>query len=435
MTPLIIGYIAVAVMIIVLFSGLHIGVVMGAVGFLGMAYLNGWESSLGILKLMPYSTVGNYDFSVIPLFILMGEFCFYGGISSDLYDTAHKFFGTLKGGLAISTIGACAAFGAVSGSGIATATTMATVALPEMKRYKYDPSFSTGTLAAGGTLGILIPPSVPMVIYGMMTQQSIGTLYVAAIIPGIFQTLLFIGMLSVLCWRNPLLGPPGPSYSIWEKVKSLKNTWIVIVLFLLVIGGLELGIFSPTEGAGIGATGAFLFAVGRRKLGWQKFKGSIVDTVRTTGMIFFIMLGAIILNSFLAVTRLPYELSTMVGNLQVSRYVIWFFIIILYLILGALMDEIAMILLTVPILFPIITALGFDPIWFGVMIIVVCEMGMICPPVGINVFAIKGIAPDVPTYTIYRGVLPFVVVDLFQILIMTAFPVVILWLPSVLQPF
>lgn len=433
MAPLLVGYIGIAVLIIFLFSGIHIGVVMGFIGFLGIAYLINWGAAMGILQTVPYVTFAKYDFTVIPLFLLMGEFCFQGGISGDLYETAHKIFGKLRGGLAVSTVGACAAFGAVSGSGIATASTMATVALPEMKKYNYDPSLATGTLAVGGTLGILIPPSIPMVIYGMITEQSIGQLYVAGVIPGVMQTALFIGMILFLCWRNPLLGPPGPSSSLLEKVKSLKNVWIVVVLFLLVIGGMELGVFSPTEGAGIGAVGAFFFAVARRRLGWKQFKASVLEATKTSAMIFFIIVGAMILNAFLAVTRLPFELSAFVGSLPISRYIIWFLIVIMYVILGALMDEIGMLLLTVPILFPIITALGFDPIWFGIMIVIICEMGMICPPVGINVFVIKGMAQDVPTYTIYRGILPFLYVDLFQMLILTAFPAIVLWLPTVLR--
>lgn len=428
-----VGYIGIAILIILLFTGMHIATVMGMVGFVGMLYLNGWMGGLGILKTTPFTTWSSYDFSVIPLFILMGEFCFHGGISSDLYSAAYKFLGGLRGGLAMATIGACAAFAAVSGSGIATAATMTTVSLPEMRKYNYDNSLATGSLAAGGTIGILIPPSVIMVIYAMLTQQSIGTLFLAGFIPGILQTALFIGVIAFLCWRNPDLGPPGPSFSFMEKFKSLKNTWIVILLFLLVIGGIYLGWFSPTEGAGIGASLAFLFALARRRLGWKQFKMAIKDTVRTTGMIFFIILGAMILSYFLAVTRLPNTLVGLVTDLQISPYIIWLIVVILYVFLGCIMDEIGMILLTVPIIFPVIIALGFDPVWFGIMIVIICEMGMIVPPVGMNVFVIKGMAPDVPTTTIYRGILPFLYMDLIEVALLTAFPVIILWLPTVLR--
>jgi C4-dicarboxylate transporter, DctM subunit len=430
--PVTVGYIGVVVLIVLLFAGVHIGIVMGLIGVLGMAYLSGWGAGLGILRTVPYSTFASYDFSVIPLFILMGEFCFHGDISGDLYQTAHKFFGRLRGGLAMATIGACAAFAAVCGSGIATAATMTTVALPEMRKYKYNIGLATGTLAAGGTIGILIPPSVIMIIYAMITQQSIGALFLAGFIPGILQAVLFVGIIGFLCWRNPDLGPSGPSSTWPEKFKSLKNTWIVIVLFLLVIGGIYFGWFSPTAGAGIGAIGALLFALARRKLGWRKFKESLLSATTTSAMIFFIILGAMLMSYFLAVTQLPVALSNLVNGLDISPYLIWFFVVILYLFLGCLMDEIGMLLLTVPILYPLMIGMGFDPIWFGIMVVIVCEMGMIVPPVGMNVFVIKGMAPDVPTYSIYRGILPFLYMDLLEIIVLTAFPVVVLWLPQVL---
>lgn len=406
MDSVMVGYIGIGVMIILLFSGLHIGVVMGLLGFAGMVYLNGWAGGLSILQTTPFTTFSSYDFSVIPLFVLMGEFCFHGNISGDLYTFAHKFLGGLRGGLAMATIGACAAFAAVSGSSMATAATMSTVALPEMRKYKYDMGLATGTLAAGGTIGILIPPSVIMVVYAMLTQQSIGKLFLAGFIPGILQAAIFIAVIAFICWRNPALGPSGPRSSWKEKLKSFSNIWIVVLLFLLVIGGIYRGIFSPTAGAGIGAFGAFLFAIFRRKLGWKEFKASLLETVRTTGMIFFIMVGAMILGYFFAVTRLPNEFATLVSGLNLSPYLVWACVVILYLILGCLMDSLAMVLLTVPILYPLMCGpggLGFDPIWFGIMIVIIVEMGMITPPVGMNVFVIKGMAGDVPTFKIFKG--------------------------------
>jgi len=436
MEPITVGYIGIAVLIILLFSGLHIGVVMGLLGFAGMVYLMGWSGALGQIKITTYTSFANYDLSVIPLFVLMGEFCFHGNISGDLYDTAHKFFGSLRGGLAMATIGACAAFAAVSGSSMATAATMSTVALPEMRKKNYDLSLATGTLAAGGTIGILIPPSVIMVVYGVLTSQSIGKLFLAGFIPGILQAIMFIAVIAFLCWRNPRLGPSGPSSPFLEKVKSLKNTWIVILLFLIVIGGIYFGWFSPSAGAGIGAFGAFLFALGRRRLTWKQFTGALIETVKTTGMIFFIYLGAMILGYFFAVTRLPNEFASLISGLHVSKYIIWAGIVVLYLILGCLMDSLAMILLTVPILYPLmcgVNGLGFDPIWFGIMIVIVVEMGMITPPVGMNVFIIKGMAQDVPTYTIFRGIMPFLLTDIVEVAILTIFPVIVLWLPHVLK--
>ena len=436
MEPITIGYIGIAVLVILLFSGLHIGVVMGLLGFVGMVYLLGWNSALGQIKITTYTSFANYDLSVIPLFVLMGEFCFHGNISGDLYKAAHKFFGSLRGGLAMATIGACAAFAAVSGSSMATAATMSTIALPEMRKHNYDLSLATGTLAAGGTIGILIPPSVIMVVYGVITSTSIGKLFLAGFIPGILQAIMFIGVIGFLCWRNPKLGPAGESSPFLEKIKSLKNTWIVILLFLIVIGGIYFGWFSPSAGAGIGATGAFLFALGRKKLTWKQFTNSLIETVRTTGMIFFIYLGAMILGYFFAVTRLPNEFATVISGLHVSKYIIWTGIVIVYLILGCLMDSLAMVLLTVPILFPLMCGaqgLGFDPVWFGIMIVIVVEMGMITPPVGMNVFVIKGMAQDVPTYTIFKGIVPFLLTDIFEVAVLTVFPVIVLWLPQVLK--
>jgi len=435
MEPITVGYIAVGVLILLLFSGLHIGVVMGLIGFFGMVYISGWDAGLGVLKTVPWGTYFTaYEFSVIPLFVLMGEFCFHGDISGDLYSAAHKFLGGLKGGLAMATVGACAAFAAVSGSSMATAATMSTVALPEMKKHNYNMGLATGTLAAGGTIGILIPPSVILVVYGMITMTSIGKLFLAGFIPGVLQALLFISVIGLLCWRHPDWGPAGERSSILEKIKSLKGVWIVIALFILVIGGIYTGLFSPTEGAAVGAAGAFLFALFRRKLGWKQFTGSLIETVKTTGMIFFIMVGAMLLGYFFAVTRLPSEIATLISGLAINKYIIWVGVVVLYLFLGCIMDSMAMVLLTVPILFPLMCGpggLGFNEIWFGVMVVIIVEMGMITPPVGMNVFVIKGMAHDVPTYTIFKGIMPFLLADVFQVVLLTALPVIVLWLPSV----
>jgi len=398
--------------------------------------LSGWSAGLGLLKTVPYSTYFSYDFSVVPLFILMGEFCFHGKISGDLFATTYKFLGGLRGGLAMATIGACAAFAAVSGSSVATAATMSTVVLPEMRKYKYNLSFATGTLAAGGTLGILIPPSIILIVYGMITEQSIGKLFSAGFIPGIMQAFMFISVISLLCWRNPNLGPKGPSFTFSEKIRSLKNIWIVILLFLLVIGGIYFGVFSPTEGAGIGAFGAFIFALVRKTLSWKKFLDSLLATLHTSGMIFFILLGAMVLGYFFAVTRLPNEFANLISGFHVSRYIIWGCVIVLYIILGCFMDSLAMVLLTVPVLYPLMcgpTGLGFDPIWFGIMIVIVVEMGMITPPVGMNVFVLRGMAPDVPVYSIFKGIVPFLVADVIQVGILTAFPLIVLFLPQLLK--
>jgi len=433
MTPLALGYIGIVFLIILLFSGIHIAVVMGLIGFLGIAYLSGWEAALSVLGAVPYSAFGNYALSVAPLFILMGSFCFHAGLSKDLFDTVHKWLGHFRGGLAMATIGACAGFAAVSGSSLATAATMGTVSLPEMRRYKYDPQLATGAVAAGGTIGILIPPSVILIIYAVLTEQSVGKLFLAGFIPGVLEAVFYIGVIFIICRIRPQMGPPGPKTSFIEKIKSLKGTWIVILLFLLVIGGLYFGIFSPTEAAGVGASGAFIFALARRRLHWQNFKESLFATTRTTAMIFAILLGAMIFGYFLAITRLPFELADFIGGLPVNRYIIIIFILVLYLFLGCVMDAMGMILLTVPILFPVAQSLGFDAIWFGIIIVRVFEMASITPPVGLNVFVIKGVAKDVPMGVIFRGIVPFLMADFVHVALLIAVPQVALFLPGLMM--
>jgi len=431
MMEITVGYIGIMVLIILLFSGIHIGVIMGLVGFLGMGIVSGWKAAFGMLSTVPYITFANYNFSVAPLFILMGQLCFVSGISSDLYRTAHKFLGNLRGGLAVATVGACGAFAAVSGSSMATAATMATVALPEMRKYKYDPELATGTMAAGGTLGALIPPSIPLVIYGILTETSIGKLFLASFLPGLLMALLFMGVIFFKCRLNPSAGPSGPKTTWREKIGSLKNTWIVLALFLLVIGGIYFGVFSPTEAGGVGACGAFFFALVRRRLSWKDFKFALVTSAKTTGMIFFILVGAMMFGYFLAVTRLPVFMADFIGNLTVNRYIILTFITILYIFLGCVMDSLAMILLTIPVIFPVATSLGFDAIWFGVMVVLLVEVGMITPPIGMNVFVIRGMAKDVSTLSIFRGIVHFVVVQLLLFVILTIWPEIVLIIPRI----
>jgi len=410
-----------------------IGFVMALVGFVGFAYLTGFEPALGLLRTVPYRTFADYGMSVIPLFILMGEFCFFAGLSKDLYDTVHNWLGHLRGGLSMATVGACAGFAAVSGSSLATAATMGKVALPEMKRYKYDDRLATGSIAAGGTIGILIPPSVVLIIYGVITEQSIGKLFAAGFIPGILEAVFYMFTIYIICRRNPLMGPPGPSTSLRQKIVSLKNTWVVLLLFVLVIGGLYFGVFSPTEAAGVGAFGAFAFGLARRRLGWQAIKSSLIEAGKTTAMIFIILTGAMILGYFLAVSRLPFELASFIGGLVINRYLILGFILVIYILLGCVMDSLAMILLTVPIFFPLITQLGFNPIWFGILIVRVCEIGLITPPVGLNVYIIKGVAEDVPMHTIFKGIIPFLIADICHVALLVAVPQISLLLPSLMR--
>lgn len=430
MTAVTAGLIGIVVLFLLLFSRMYIGIAMALVGLIGFACIRGFENALGLVQIVPYGVFSSYAMIVLPLFILMGQFAFYSGLSKDLYDTVHNWLGRLRGGLAMATVGACAFFAAVSGSSLATAATIGTVALPEMKRYGYDDKLATGAIAAGGTLGIMIPPSVTLVIYGLTVEQSIGKLFLAGFIPGILQAIFYMITIYVLTKRNPALGPPGPATSFKEKIVSLKNTWVVLVLFVLIIGGLYLGVFSPTEAAGVGAFGAFVFALARRRLKWQNFKDSLLETISTTGMVFLIMVGATLLTYFLSVSRLPAELSNTVLGLGVNRYIVLFFILLVYLILGCLMDPISMMLITLPIFYPLIVKAGFDPIWFGIMVTRMAEIGNITPPVGVNVFVIKGIAKDVEMYTIFRGIIPFLISDLFHVALLIVVPEIATFLPS-----
>ena len=433
MTPFEVGCIGIFLLIVFLLTGVHIGIVMAAVGFLGISYLNGWFAGLMVLKTVPFTTFANYGMSVVPLFILMGSICFHTGISQELYQAVNKWIGHLRGGLAMATIGACAAFAALSGSSLATAATMGTVALPEMERYKYSQKLATGCIAAGGSIGILIPPSVPLILYGILANQSIGKLFMAGIIPGILEAVFYIGTIWILCKRKPEIGPKGPKADFAEKRKAFKSAWVVVLLFTLVIGGIYMGIFSPTEAAGIGACGAVIFGLLRKRLTWEAFGKSLGSTVENTAMIFVIFLGAMILGYFLAVTRLPFELAEFVGGLPVHRYVILFIVLGIYMLLGAVMDSLAMILLTVPIFYPLITTLGFDPIWFGIIIVRVTEIGLITPPVGLNVFIIKGIANNVSMANIFGGIVPFLIADVVHIALLLAIPQLTLFLPNLMK--
>ena len=432
MSPATVGFIGIFILIILILARMHIGISMGIVGFLGFVYIAGWEPAMGILRTVPYTTFASADMSVIPLFILMGSFAFAAGMSEDLYRTVHKIFGHFRGGLAMATVAACACFAAISGSSLATAATLGKVAMPEMKKYNYDTALATGSIAAGGSIGILIPPSVILIIYGILTEQSIGKLFLAGFIPGVMEAVFYIITIYILTRRHPELGPPGPRTTTKEKFLSFLKTWEVIVLFIVVIGGIYLGIFTPTEAAGVGAFFTFLFAGLRRRMTWENFKTSLSSTTQTTGMLFLIVLGAMILGYFFSVTRLPFELATMVGALPVNRYVILMLILLVILLLGCLMDSLAIVLLTIPVFYPLILHLGFDPIWFGIIVVRVTEMGLITPPVGLNVFIIQGIT-QVPMETIFRGVIPFLIADFCQIIVLVLLPEIVLFLPNLMH--
>ena len=433
MNPGVIGVIGIVALFVLLFSGLPVGFLLALLGLIGFSYLTTFGAGANLIAKDFFSNFSAYSLTVIPMFIFMGQIAFYSGTSQRLYDFAYKMVGQLRGGLAMATTVACAGFAAICGSTNATAATMGTVAIPEMKRYHYDPKLATGCVAAGGSLGILIPPSVIFIVYGVMTQQSIGKLFVAGILPGILLTGLFIATIYILCRRNPNLAPPGPRVSLKEKLASLSELAETIILFALVMGGLFTGFFTPTEAGAVGAGGALIIAMARRKLTWQGFKASILDTTKLSCMVMVIVTGAAVFGHFLAVTRIPFNLATWVAGLPIPPTAVIALIIISYLIGGCFIDSLALILLTVPIFFPVITTLGYDPIWFGVIIVLVTQIGVISPPLGTNVYIISGVAKDVPLGTIFRGVIPFLIAMIVCTAIIVAFPQVALFLPSLMR--
>jgi tripartite ATP-independent transporter DctM subunit len=353
-------------------------------------------------------------------------------MSRELYAAAYSFIGHKRGGLAMSTVMACAGFGAICGSSIATTATMARVSMPEMRRFGYRDSFAAGAIAAGGTLGILIPPSVIMVLYAIMTEQSIGALFAAGVVPGIMATLFYMAAAAIVTARNPALGPPGERSSWAERLAALKAIWGVVLLFAIVMGGMYGGWFTPTEAAGIGAMGGFLFALARGTLTWPVLVDILVSSARTTAMLFTILIGASVFASFANFTTMPNDLKDFVEQFQIHPIAVIVAICFVYVLLGTAMEELSMILLTVPIFFPLVTHLGFDPIWFGVLIVCVVEIGMISPPVGMNVFVLRSVLPDVPTSQIWKGVMPFLYADILRLGVLIAFPVITLWLPKTL---
>jgi tripartite ATP-independent transporter DctM subunit len=434
MNPVVIGIIGLALLLFFLAIRMPVGFAMALIGVSGFIFLVSSEGGLTMTARASWDQFASYTFSVVPLFILMGQFAFYSGISRRLYDSAHKWLGHLRGGLAMATVGACAGFAAICGSSTATVATMGAVSLPEMKRYKYDMGLATGSIAAGGSMGILIPPSVILIVYGIMTEQSIGKLFAAGFLPGLLEAFLYIVTISIVCWRNPSLGPRGPKTPFKEKVAGLwGGTAETFAIFVLVIGGLFGGWFTPTEAAGVGAFFVLALSVGTRRLNWKGFTESIYTTTSTTAMILIVVLGAVIFNKFVAVTRVPFALADWVVGLNLPPLIIMAMIIIVYIIGGCFMDSLGLILLTVPIFFPVAVKLGFDPIWFGIIITRVSEIGVITPPVGINVYVMKGVAKDVPLVTIFRGIVPFLIADIFSVFFLLFVPQFVLFLPSIVR--
>ncbi|MBW1788985.1 MAG: TRAP transporter large permease [Deltaproteobacteria bacterium] len=428
-----IGITGIIVLVIMLFSNMPVGFVMGFLGFLGFGYVRGLDPALSLLARDVFEVFSSYGLTVVPLFVFMGQIAFHSGISRRLYDSAYVLLGSRRGGLAMATVGACAGFSAISGSTNATAATMATVTLPEMKRYKYDMSLATGTVAAAGSLGILIPPSVIFIVYGILTEQSIGKLFAAGILPGILLTFLFLLTIYLRVLKNPDLAPPGPKTSWSEKFRSFVGVLETLLIFGMVMGGIFFGIFTPTEAAAAGAFLTIALALVRRQLTWKGFVASLADTTRISCMVMVIVTGAVIFGHFMAITRLPYELANWVSSLPLPNYAIMGVIILVYLFGGCFMDALAMIMLTIPIFFPVAVALGYDPIWFGVVIVLITEMGVITPPVGVNVYVVYGVAKDVPLETIFKGVFPMLLALLVCNLMLLFFPQIALFLPGLMR--
>ncbi len=428
-----IGIIGLVVMLLLIFLKVPVAFSFMLVGFIGVSLLTSLDTGLDFMALKSYHTSYSYGLTVVPLFILMGMYAFYSGLGGNLFFSADKWLGHLPGGLAIATIGACAGFSAICGSTIATAATMGSVALPEMEKHKYAPSLATGTVATGGTLGILIPPSTILIVYGILTEQPIGALFMAGILPGLLLAFLLMTTIYTICRRNPQLGPRGAITSFREKLTALPSLGGVLVLFVLIIGGIYLGVFTPSEGAGVGAFLVFLFLLLKRVNIRKNFMSSLAQATEITGMTMIILVGAMMMGYFLGLTRIPILLADFAAGLEVNRYLILAIILLFFIGMGCMMDSLAMLTLTMPIIFPVVMALGFDPIWFGVIIVVILEMGAITPPVGINVYVISGIAKHVPLHVIFRGIFPFLIPLFICAGLLVAFPQIALFLPNLLR--
>jgi tripartite ATP-independent transporter DctM subunit len=407
-----------------------VGMAMGLVGVAGFGYLTGGAPALKIVGHTTMRSVTDWNFAVVPLFLLMGSFATNSGMSRELFRAANAFMGHMRGGLGIATIAACGGFAAICGSSVATAATFSRVAYPEMRRYGYPQSFSTGVIAAGGTLGVMIPPSTVLAIYGIITEQDIGKLFMAGVVPGIIAILMYMATILLIVRARPGYLPAGKPATWGERWHATRGVWATVVLFLFVIGGIYGGLFTPTEAAGMGATGAFILGVIRRRLAGPEILRSLLEATRTTAAVFTVLIGAILFGYFLAITQVPQKVTMFLTGLGIGSYGVLVLIMIMYLVLGTLMDALGMIILTVPIVFPVIKELGFDPIWFGVIIVMVAELGLIHPPVGMNIFVIKSVVEDVKISTIFMGVLPFIFTDLLRLAILIAFPILALWLPS-----
>jgi C4-dicarboxylate transporter DctM subunit len=435
MVESLIGFVAVLILVLL---RMPIALSMGLVGFVGVMYSTNFNASISMASRLIIDTAQDYGLSVVPLFILMGLFVNKGGLSRELYQVSYAFMGHLRGGLAMATVLACAGFAAISGSSLATAATMAKVAMPQMRAYKYADSLSTASIAGGGTLGILIPPSVILVIYGLLTETSIGALFIAGIIPGLIGVLLYLGAVKYVITVNPEAGPAGERTGWSDRIRALRSVWAVLLLFFLVIGGLY-GVFdfeplnltfSPTEAAGMGAAGAFLIALARGTLTFRSTLNVLIETSITAAALFSVLIGAWMFSNFVNLAGMPEALLGFVNSTGLGPMAVMMMILLVYIVLGMVFESLSMLLLTVPIFFPLVTSLGFDPVWFGIIVVVVIEISLITPPVGLNVFVLKGVVGDVSTGTIFRGVTPFWIAGIIRLAILVAFPAIVLFLPN-----
>jgi len=428
MSSELIATLGIVILIVLILLRLWIAAAMSIVGFVGFALLMGFKPALGVLAQIPFSTVNYYPLTTIPLFVFMGVILFNTGIGKDLYDAAYAWVGSVRGGLAMATTVACAIFGAITGISAPALVTMGKVAIPEMRKRGYGESFATGCVACAGTLAILIPPSIPMIIYGILTQKSIGQLFMAGIMPGILLMCLYIVVIFIWTRVKPQVAPAGEKTTMKRKMVTAGRIWPTVLLVLLVLGGIYGGIFTPTEAGAIGAFGACLITLLMRRLNFKMFVASLLEAAKMTAFILILIVGAYVLMKFLAVSGLTNLLETQVGGMDVPRWVVMLVLIVIYIILGMVLDITSAVIMTIPVVFPIITGLGYDPIWFGIVIILLIQMGLVTPPVGLDVFILGG-AINVPLFTIFKGVAPYVVADLVCIVILMIFPSIATWLP------
>ncbi len=413
-----------------IFLRVPIGVALGIAGAFGYWVLSGYGPMMALLGSIPFDVTYNYDLSIIALFLLMGNFAMVSGMSRDLYDMARSLVGHWRGGLASATIVGCAGFAAVSGSSLASAVTMGRVALPEMKRYNYHPRLATGCVAAGGTLGILIPPSTGFIIYAILTEESIGQLFLAGVLPGILLTLLFMATIAIVTRLNPEIGPAAPRLPWSDRLRAVLRSYALVGIIFAVLGGIYFGVFTPVEAAAVGAFLTFVLTAARRKLTWKVTKFCVIETIKTYAMVYLIVIGAFLFNAFLALTHIPAELAQFMGTLDLSRLSVLLLIVLTYIVLGTFLEGLSMLVLTIPIVFPLILDLGYDPIWFGVLLVVILEMSLISPPLGLNVFVVKGISDGVPMNEIFKGIIPIWGAMLVCAALLIAFPEIALILPQ-----